>query len=168
MKNIAINNTGVHVAEAVRPDRLLAPVAPARPSDDRPQDEISQGPLAKGADSQGLSLSRHSFTLSTNRFSLDYTHQRMEVLPGAEAQPRAKTRTAQPSPARTKAAPPTKTEVLRRAKLAELLTSPHPSRREGSAWGPEPGPASASPQAACRSYVTAARGSTRGDHYFEA
>ena len=168
MKNSAINSAGGHAAEAIRHDRLLAPVAPARPSEDRPRDDLSEVPEASGGGGRGASLARHSLTFSTSRFSLDYTYQRMEVLPSGQPQPPASIPPAKPRSPKPKAAPPTKYEVERRAKLAELLTSPHPSRRETKAWGPEPGPASASPQSACRCYVSAARGSTRGDHYFEA
>lgn len=120
---------------------------------------------------RGFSLIGHSLTLSSGRFSLDYSWRRMEVDPSEPSRAEALAPQAAPAPHGPDGpaqAPRTAHEVARRTKLAELLCSPHASRRTLEDSGPEPAGPLASPPEACRRYVAVAQGTGRGDRCFQA
>lgn len=168
MKSTPLNSSSIPPVAPAAPTRLLLPVAPAVPTDDAPQYERRQDRTTWPDLPSGISLTSRSLTFSTERFSLEYTHRSVEVdpLPAApRSQPTeepAKKREAQVK------APRSGAEARRRSHLADLLTSPHPSRRSLGPAEPASPPMSARPRAACRCYVATAQGSGRGDHCFSA
>ncbi len=158
VKSAPVSHSG-HAAETAAGAPLVRRTQAAGSLAERHRDQRPPVP-------QGLSLTGHSLTLSTARFSLDYSWRRMELTPAVAAASPVTDPPARPATDAPAVAPRSAHEVRRRAKLAQLLTSPHPSRRSQEAWGPGPAPVRATAPEACRRYLAIAQGPGRGERFF--